>query len=109
ESAQESGIDPAKIVIDPGIGFGKKPEHNLEIINKLSDFKILGKPILLGASRKSFIAKIVGANPADLALGTVAAGVMAAERGAHILRVHDVEEINRALKIVAAVKKENYV
>lgn len=106
ESAQDCGIDPGKIVIDPGIGFGKKPEHNLEIINKLSDFKVLGKPILLGVSRKSFIAKVLGTNPADLALGTVAAGVMAAERGANILRVHDVKEISRALKMVAAVKRE---
>ena len=108
ESAEACGIESAKIVIDPGIGFGKKPEHNLEIINKLSDFKILGKPILLGASRKSFIAKISGPNPSDLTLGTVAAGVMAAEREVHILRVHDVKELNQALKIVSAVKKERY-
>ncbi len=108
EGAEACGIKPGKIVIDPGIGFGKKPEHNLEIINKLSDFRILGKPILLGVSRKSFIAKVLGRNPADLTLGTVAASVMAAERGAHILRVHDVKEINRALKIAAAVKKESY-
>jgi dihydropteroate synthase len=108
ELAQDCGIDPGKIVIDPGIGFGKKAEHNLEIINKLSDFKILGRPILLGPSRKSFIAKVLGTNPANLALGTVAAGVMAAERGAHILRVHDVREINRALKMAAAIKKETY-
>jgi len=108
EAAQECGIEPGKIVIDPGIGFGKKPEHNLEIINKLADFKILGKPILLGPSRKSFIAKVLGTNPPDLTLGSVAASVMAAERGVHILRVHDVKEINRALKIVTAVKKETY-
>jgi len=108
ESAQENGIEPGKIVIDPGIGFGKKPENNLEIINRLSDFKILGKPILLGPSRKSFIARILGANPADLALGTVAAGIMAAERGVHILRVHDVKEINLALKMATAIKKETY-
>ncbi|TAM42351.1 dihydropteroate synthase, partial [bacterium] len=108
ESAEDCGIEAGKIVIDPGIGFGKKPEHNLEIINRLSDFKILGKPILLGASRKSFIANILGTNLPDLTLGSVAAGVMAAERGAHILRVHDVKEINRALKIVSAVRKETY-
>jgi dihydropteroate synthase len=105
ESAEACGIESAKIVVDPGIGFGKKPEHNFEIINKLSDFKVLGKPILLGTSRKSFIGKILGTNPESLTLGTVATCVMAAQRGVNIVRVHDVKEVSQALKIVGAVKK----
>jgi len=105
ESALDNGISDAKIVIDPGIGFGKTPRHNLEIINRLADFKVLGKPILLGPSRKSFMHKILGTNPKELTLGTIATCVIAAERGAHILRVHDVREVNRALKMSAAIKK----
>lgn len=103
EHAQSSGIKPDKIVIDPGIGFGKKLGHNFEIIRKLADFKVLGKPILLGPSRKSFIGKVLKVNPRDRVFGTVAACVMAAERGAHILRVHDVKEVNQALNLAAAV------
>lgn len=105
ESAQASGIESAKIVVDPGIGFGKQPEHNFEIINKLSDFKVLGKPILLGTSRKAFIGKILGTNPAGLTLGTVATCVLASQGGVNIVRVHDVKEVSQALKIVRAVKK----
>lgn len=103
EHAQSSGIKPDKIIIDPGIGFGKKLGHNFEIIRKLADFKVLGKPILLGPSRKSFIGKVLKVNPRDRVFGTVAACVMAAERGAHILRVHDVKEVNQALNLAAAV------
>jgi len=105
ESAQDNGIKPAKIVIDPGIGFGKTVEHNLEIINRLADFKVLGKPILLGPSRKSFMHKISGTNPQELTLGTLTTCVIAAERGAQILRVHDVKEVNQALKMCGAINK----
>ncbi|MDP2044260.1 MAG: dihydropteroate synthase [Candidatus Omnitrophota bacterium] len=103
ERAEANGIKPEKIVIDPGIGFGKKPEHNFQIIRRLADFKVLGKPILLGPSRKSFIGKILKVNPRDRIFGTMATCVMAAERGAHILRVHDVKEVNQALSLAAAV------
>lgn len=101
--AESEGINPEKILVDPGIGFGKTPKHNLEIIKRLSDFKVLGKPLLLGPSRKSFIAKILGEELQPRIQGTAAACVMAAERGAHILRVHDVKEVNQALKIFTAV------
>jgi dihydropteroate synthase len=103
DSAQDSGIKPDKIIIDPGIGFGKTPEHNLNIIKHLSDFKILGKPILIGPSRKSFMRKALGANPQNRVNGSLAACVMAAERGASIVRVHDVNEVNQSLKIAEAV------
>ncbi len=99
ERAEANGIKPEKIVIDPGLGFGKKPEHNFQIINRLADFKVLGKPMLLGPSRKSFIGKILKVNPKGRIFGTVATCVMASERGAHILRVHDVKEVKQALSL----------
>jgi dihydropteroate synthase len=105
DSAQTAGINPDKIIIDPGIGFGKTPVHNLEIINHLADFKALGKPILIGPSRKSFIAKTLKSNSPDRISGTLAACVMAAERGANIVRVHDVKQVSQALKITEAVEK----
>ncbi len=103
--AESYGIKPNKIVVDPGIGFGKTLEHNLQILKKLADFKILGKPILLGPSRKSFIGKILGTNIQNRTIGTLATCVVAAQRGAHILRVHDVLEVNQALRIVQAIGK----
>jgi dihydropteroate synthase len=104
-SAQAAGIKPDKIIIDPGIGFGKTTAHNLEIIKHLVDFKILGKPILIGPSRKSFITKVLRSNAQSQTIGTQAVCVMAAERGANIVRVHDVKEISQSLKMVEAVKK----
>ncbi len=106
--AESYGIKPNKIVVDPGIGFGKTIEHNLEIIRKLADFKILGKPILLGTSRKSFIGKILGTSVENRTSGTLATCILASLRGAHILRVHDVLAINQALKIVQAIEKNVY-
>ena len=106
--AEACGIKPDKIIIDPGIGFGKTLEHNLEIIRKLADFKVLGKPILLGPSRKSFIGKILGRDEKKRVIGTLAASVLASQRGVHILRVHDVLEVKQALRIVQAVDKNIY-
>jgi len=103
--AQAGGIKPDKIIIDPGIGFGKTPLHSLEIIKHLADFKALGKPILIGPSRKSFIAKVLRSNSQNRISGTLAACVLAVERGASIVRVHDVKEVSQALKMVEAVKK----
>lgn len=105
--AQHGGIKPDKIIVDPGIGFGKKPEHNLEIIKKLAEFKTLGKPILIGTSRKSFIGKILGARVEDRLAGTLATCVMAAQNGANIVRVHDVKETSQSLKMTDAVKNAN--
>jgi len=104
-SAEAAGIKPDKIIIDPGIGFGKTPVDNLKIIKHLPDFKLLGKPILIGPSRKSFITKILGLNLPSQITGTLAACVMAAQRGANILRVHDVKEVRQSLKMVEAVEK----
>ncbi|MDD5097956.1 MAG: dihydropteroate synthase, partial [Candidatus Omnitrophica bacterium] len=102
--AEAGGIKSDKIVIDPGIGFGKTTEDNLEIIKKLADFKILGKPILIGTSRKSFIGKILRTNTHNRIPGTLATGIMASLHGAQILRVHDVLEVKQAIKIVQAIK-----
>ncbi|MCX5669005.1 MAG: dihydropteroate synthase [Candidatus Omnitrophica bacterium] len=104
-SAQAAGIKPDKIIIDPGIGFGKTPAHNLEIINHLADFKVLGKPILIGPSKKSFIVKVLKSNSQSETTGTPAICVMAAERGANIVRVHDVKNVRQSLKMVEAVRK----
>ncbi|MDD5561399.1 MAG: dihydropteroate synthase [Candidatus Omnitrophica bacterium] len=104
DCAEAYGIMPEKIIIDPGIGFGKMPGQNLEIINRLADFKILGKPILIGPGRKSFIGKVLKTNPTQRTAGTVAACVMAAERGANIVRVHDIKEVSQALKIYSAIR-----
>jgi dihydropteroate synthase len=105
DSAQLAGVKPDKIIIDPGLGFGKTPVNNFEIIKHLADFKALGKPVLIGPSRKSFIAKVLRSNSEKRAIGTLATCVMAAERGAHIVRVHDVKEVKQALTIAEAVKK----
>ena len=100
--AQEFGIDKEKIIIDPGIGFGKTCEHNLEILKRLSEFKVLGRPILIGPSRKSFIGKILNAGPKERIFGTVSACVLAAKNGARVVRVHDVRAVKQALKIFEA-------
>jgi len=95
----EAGIAKEKIIVDPGIGFGKTLEHNLEILRRLKEFKALGRPILVGTSRKSFIGKILNAGSEDRLSGTIASCVLAAKNGAHILRVHDVRAIKQALLI----------
>lgn len=104
-AACAAGIKAEKIIIDPGLGFGKTWQHNLEIIKYLENFKSLGKPILVGPSRKSFIAKVVGADALSLANGTVASCLLAAQHGAHIVRVHEVKAVKQALKLSEAVHK----
>jgi dihydropteroate synthase len=103
--AMDAGIAKDSIVIDPGIGFGKTVEHNLELINHVSDFTELGRPVLIGASRKSFIGAIARADVTDRLEGSLAAAVMAVVRGARILRVHDVKQTLRALKVAEAILK----
>lgn len=100
ELACGSGIDSEKIILDPGIGFGKTPEHNLSIIRQLEQLKILGRPILIGASRKSFIGKITGQPVTERLSATVSSNCLSALNGARILRVHDVKECRRALAVI---------
>jgi dihydropteroate synthase len=104
ELAETGGVGKDKIIIDPGIGFGKTTQQNLVIIKNLEAFKVLGKPILVGPSRKAFIGKILGETPGNRINGTIAACLAAVERKASILRVHDVKEINQALKINQVLK-----
>lgn len=103
--AVAKGIKKEKIIIDPGIGFGKQVEDNLNIIKNLSKFKILNCPILIGTSRKSFIGALTNNIPPEERLeGTIASNVIAIMNGADIVRVHDVKEIYKAIKIADAVK-----
>ena len=106
EVARGAGIADDKIIIDPGIGFGKTLEHNIEIIRKLDKFSGLERPILVGPSRKSFIGKILG----DLSVterveGTAAAVAICIFNGANIIRVHDVKEMTRVAKVADRIKK----
>lgn len=103
DAAERAGVNPRKIMVDPGIGFGKNMDHNLEILARLREFKKLGKPLVIGVSRKSFIGKITG-RPADERLGgSIAAAILAVERGADVVRVHDVAETVSALRTAGAI------
>jgi dihydropteroate synthase len=104
EFAAKAGIDPENIIVDPGLGFGKSVEGNLEILGRLREFKSLGRPVMAGPSRKSFIGKTLNApDPDERLAGTLAACVLAAANGAAILRVHDVKEARRAAMLADAV------
>ena len=104
-TAEAAGIASSRIWVDPGIGFGKGVKHNLEILANLDSFASLQKPILLGTSRKSFIGKILDLPVAERLEGSLAAAVMAMSKGAGILRVHDVQETYRAVKIASEILK----
>ncbi len=104
EIALKAGVSPENIILDPGIGFGKTFRDNLEIIKKLCEFKKLEYPILIGASRKGFIGEILGTPPLDRLEGNLAVAVISAYNGASIIRVHEVKETVRALKMTDAVK-----
>lgn len=103
ENAANAGIDAARIWIDPGLGFGKTTAQNLEIINRLGEFRVLGCPLLIGPSRKGFISRATGVNVPERAEGTVAALVVGIVRGANIVRVHDVAAMTRAAKMADAL------
>ena len=96
---REAGIAKEKMLVDPGIGFGKTLEHNLEILKRLNEFKVLGRPILAGTSRKAFIGKLLATDTEERIFGTVASCVLAAKNGADIFRVHDVKAVKQALLI----------
>jgi len=101
----EAGIEKEKIIVDPGIGFGKKVEHNLEILSRFCEFNEMGYPVLTGVSRKFFIGNLLGGLPAEERLeGSIAAAVYAFLSGASILRVHDIKETLRAIKIAKAIR-----
>jgi dihydropteroate synthase len=102
--AVESGVETERIVIDPGIGFGKNLEHNLALLRGLSALTALGRPVLVGTSRKTFIGKLLDAAPEERLEGSLAAAVAAVLAGANIVRVHDVKEAVRAVRIADALR-----
>ena len=105
EFALSKGIEEDKIILDPGIGFGKRVEDNLMLIRSLESFRCLGYPILMGTSRKSFIGKILDLDVNERLEGTIATNVISLLHGASIFRIHDVKENLRALKIAEAIKE----
>jgi dihydropteroate synthase len=97
------GVPEERIHLDPGIGFGKTVAHNLELLDRLGELVALGRPLVVGTSRKGFIGRITGRElPQDRVAGTVATNVLALERGAEIFRVHDVRASRDALVVAAA-------
>jgi len=103
-AAMEAGLPKERIIVDPGIGFGKTVEHNLEILRRLREIKALGFPVLIGTSRKSFIGKILGIEiPAERVWGTAATVAIAIANGADIVRVHDVREMVQVVRMADAI------
>jgi dihydropteroate synthase len=106
ELAQANGIEREKIIIDPGIGFGKGLKDNLVLINNLHFLEDLGRPILIGISRKSFIGKILNLPSEERVEGTIASAILSIIHGSHILRVHDVAPVKRAVLVAEAIINE---
>jgi dihydropteroate synthase len=100
--AVKAGIAEERILLDPGIGFGKTIEHNLELLRRLDAFLGLGRPVVIGTSRKSFLGRLTGRAPDERVAATVATNVLAYERGARVFRVHDVAPVHDALMVTAA-------
>jgi dihydropteroate synthase len=103
ETAMAAGIAEDRIWIDPGIGFGKTAAHNLELLRRLGELRHLGRPVVVGASRKSFIGRLTDRGVTERIGGTIAASVIALARGADVLRVHDVAELHDAVATAEAI------
>ena len=103
EAAEFAGIDAERIAIDPGIGFGKNLEDNLELMRRIDAFPDLGRPVLVGPSRKRFIGTLLDAPEDERIEGTIGAVAWLVSRGAHIVRVHDVREVVRAVRVIDAI------
>src|SRR5439155_14276111 len=104
-AAEGAGIARERLVVDPGFGFGKTAEHNLTLLARLAEFKELGVPLLAGLSRKSTIGKVTGRPTAERLAGSLAMALLAVQRGATILRVHDVREARDVIAVWEAVTK----
>ena len=100
--AVAQGVDEGRIMLDPGIGFGKSVDHNLELLQRLDELVALGRPVAIGTSRKGFIGKLTGREMGERLPGTIATNVIAYERGARVFRVHDVGPVHDALSVAAA-------
>lgn len=103
QAAIAAGVDEGRVWLDPGIGFGKTLDHNLELLRRLGELRELGRPLVVGTSRKSFLGKIDGSPVGDRLGGTIASSVLAAAEGADVLRVHDVAEAAQAAKVASAI------
>jgi dihydropteroate synthase len=104
--AREAGVPEGNIILDPGIGFGKTPDHNLEVLRRLSEFKELGCPLLVGTSRKSTIGLVLDLPPDQRIEGTAATVALAIAGGADIVRVHDVKEMARVCRMSDAIIRD---
>lgn len=109
--AQAAGIEAEQIAVDPGIGFGKKSRHNLEILARIADFHALQRPICLGVSRKGFVGKLLGDRPPrERVIGSIAAACYAfAQQGAQLIRVHDVRETREARDVFLAIREAGVI
>jgi dihydropteroate synthase len=103
EAAVSAGVDEQRIWLDPGIGFGKTVDHNLELLARIGELRDLGQPLVVGTSRKSFIGKLDGSEASERLGGTIASSVLAAVEGADVLRVHDVSEVRQAMTVATAI------
>ncbi|HET6998056.1 MAG TPA: dihydropteroate synthase [Solirubrobacterales bacterium] len=103
EAAVEAGVGEERIWLDPGIGFGKTAVHNLELLRRLAELRELGRPLVVGTSRKSFIGKLDGSDAGDRLGGTIASSLLAAIEGAEVLRVHDVAAVGQAIAVADAI------
>jgi dihydropteroate synthase len=103
EVAVAAGVDEERVWLDPGIGFGKTLEHNLELLRRLGELRELGRPLVVGTSRKSFIGKVDGSAVGDRLGGTIASSILAMAEGAEVLRVHDVAETAQAVRVAEAI------
>ena len=106
ELADRAGISRENIVLDPGIGFGKTPEQSMTALARLDELRAFGRPLLVGASRKRFIASVVPSEPQQRLGGSIAAHLLAAQNGAQIVRVHDVAETVQALRVATAIGRQ---
>jgi dihydropteroate synthase len=103
ERAEQHGVDPHQVIVDPGIGFGKRVEDNLSILNRLDELAVLERPILIGTSRKSFIGAVLDQAIDQRMIGTLATVAVSVLRGAHIVRVHDVPAVRETAAMVDAI------
>ena len=104
--AADAGVPRERIVLDPGIGFGKTPDQSMTALARLGELKSFGLPILVGASRKRFISSVTPSEPQQRLGGSIAAHLIAAQNGANIIRAHDVAETVQALRVAAAIEEK---
>jgi len=104
ELAVAAGVPREKVIVDPGIGFGKAAEQNIEVLRRLGELRALGQPILVGSSRKSFLEKVFGLPLEERLFGTAATVAAAVLKGAHIVRVHDVAEMSKLVRVAQALR-----